>query len=156
MPLTLPLSIYSLTAQKTSSISEILLGLRDKYEAHHKLSISDEAIRASVELSRRYLPDRFLPDKAIDLMDEACARVRMECETCSPEVKELEERLASVRREKAEAISGQDYEAAASLRDVEEDFSAQLQAARKRWAEERTDELIAVKLMEFDFLKIIQ
>ena len=123
---------------------EILMGLRDKYEAHHKLAVTDEAVGAAVELSRRYLPDRFLPDKAIDLMDEACARVRMECETCSPEVKELEERLASVRREKEEAISGQDYEAAANLRDVEEDFAAQLQAARKRWAEERTDELIAV------------
>ena len=123
---------------------EILLGLRDKYEAHHKLAVSGEAIRASVELSRRYLPDRFLPDKAIDLMDEACARVRMECETRSPDLKELEARLDAVRREKEEAIAGQDYEAAARLRDVEEDFVSQLQSARKRWSDGRTDELISV------------
>ena len=123
---------------------EILLGLRDKYEAHHKLAVSDGAVAAAVELSRRYMPDRFLPDKAIDLMDEACARVRMECETRSPDVKELEERLAAVSREKEEAIAGQDFEAAARLRDVEEDFAGQLRAARKRWAEERTDELISV------------
>ena len=123
---------------------EILLGLRDKYEAHHKLAVSGEAIRASVELSRRYLPDRFLPDKAIDLMDEACARVRMECETRSPDLKELEARLDTVRREKEEAIAGQDYEAAARLRDVEEDFVAQLQSARKRWSDDRTDELVSV------------
>ncbi len=123
---------------------EILLGLRDKYEAHHKLAVSDGAIRASVELSRRYLPDRFLPDKAIDLMDEACARVRMECETRSPDLKELEARLDAVRREKEEAISGQDYETAARLRDVEEDFEVQLQSARKRWSDDRTDQLISV------------
>ena len=123
---------------------EILLGLRDKYEAHHRLSVSDEAVTAAVELSRRYLPDRFLPDKAIDLMDEACARVRMECETRSPELKALEERLAAARREKEEAIAGQDFEAAARLRDVEEDFDEQLQAARKCWNDHRTDELVAV------------
>ncbi len=123
---------------------EILRGLRDKYEAHHKLAVSDEAIQASVELSRRYLPDRFLPDKAIDLMDEACARVRMECETRSPDLKELEDRLDTVRREKEEAIAGQDYEAAARLRDVEEDFAAQLRSARKRWTDDRTDALVSV------------
>ena len=123
---------------------EILLGLRDKYEAHHKLSISDEAIRASVELSRRYLPDRYLPDKAIDLMDEACSRVRMECEQRTPELKELEERLAQVRREKEEAIAGEDFETAARLRDVEEDFARQLRAERKRWTDGRTDDLVSV------------
>ncbi len=123
---------------------EILTGLRDKYEAHHKLAISDGAIQAAVELSRRYLPDRYLPDKAIDLMDEACSRVRMECETRTPDLKALEERLASVCREKEEAIAGQDYEAAAQLRDVEEDFTEQVEDARRRWAEDRTDALISV------------
>ena len=123
---------------------EILLGLRDKYEAHHKLSITDEAIRSSVELSRRYLPDRFLPDKAIDLMDEACSRVRMECETRTPDLKRLEERLEAVRREKAEAIAGEDFEAAARLRDVEEDFARQLREERARWVNGRTDDLISV------------
>ncbi len=123
---------------------EILRGLRDKYEAHHKLSITDEALRASVELSSRYLPDRFLPDKAIDLMDEACSRVRMECEIRTPDLKELEERLERVRREKAEAIAGQDYEGAAKLRDVEEDFAKQLQEEKARWVNGRTDDLVAV------------
>ncbi len=123
---------------------EILLGLRDKYEAHHKLAITDEAIRASVDLGRRYLPDRFLPDKAIDLMDEACSRVRMECETRTPDLKELEERLERVRREKAEAIAGEDFERAAKLRDVEEDFARQLREEKARWINGRTDDLIAV------------
>ena len=123
---------------------EILLGLRDKYEAHHGLAISDEAVRSCVELSRRYLPDRFLPDKAIDLMDEACSRVRMECETRTPDLKRLEERLKAVRREKAEAIAGEDFEAAARLRDVEEDFARQLREERARWVSGRTDDLIAV------------
>lgn len=123
---------------------EILTGLRDKYEAHHKLSISEEAIRAAVALSRRYLPDRFLPDKAIDLMDEACSRVRMECETRTPDLKQLEERLASVRREKAEAITGEDFERAAQLRDVEDDFDRQLREERSRWVSDRTDDLVEV------------
>ena len=123
---------------------EILLGLRDKYEAHHGLAISDEAVRSCVELSRRYLPDRFLPDKAIDLMDEACSRVRMECETRTPDLKRLEERLEAVRREKAEAIAGEDFEAAARLRDVEEDFARQLREERARWVSGRTDDLISV------------
>ena len=123
---------------------EILLGLRDKYEAHHKLAVSDEAVRACVELGRRYLPDRFLPDKAIDLMDEACSRVRMECEQRTPDLKALEERLAQVRREKAEAIAGEDFEAAARLRDVEDDFARQLREERARWSDGRTDDLVSV------------
>ena len=123
---------------------EILLGLRDKYEAHHKLAITDEAVEAAVRMSQRYLPDRYLPDKAIDLMDEACSRVRMECETWTPDLKELEERLEIVRKEKAEAIAGEDFEKAAQLRDVEEDFSRQLQAEKTRWSNGRTDDLIAV------------
>ena len=123
---------------------EILLGLRDKYEAHHKLAIGDEAIRAAVELGRRYLPDRFLPDKAIDLVDEACSRVRMECETRTPDLKALEDRLEQVRREKAEAIAGEDFERAASLRDVEEDFARQLREEKARWMNGRTGDLVEV------------
>ena len=124
--------------------ADILRGLRDKYEAHHKLAITDEAIQAAVDLSRRYLPDRFLPDKAIDLMDEACSRVRMDSETRTPDLKELEERLEQVRREKAEAIAGEDFERAAQLRDVEDSFSRQLQEERRRWQNGQTDALIAV------------
>ena len=128
----------------TESAVEILMGLRDKYEAHHKLAITDEAIEAAVNMSRRYLPDRFLPDKAIDLMDEACSRVRMECETRTPDLKQLEERLEQVRHEKAEAIAGEDFEKAAHLRDVEEDFTRQLRDEKTRWSNGRTDDLIAV------------
>ena len=123
---------------------EILKGLRDRYEAHHKLAVTDEAVRACVELSVRYVPDRFLPDKAIDLMDEACSRVKMECGTRTPGLKNLEERLEQVRREKAEAIAGEDFELAAKLRDVEEDFARQLGEERSRWQRGQVDDLVAV------------
>ncbi len=123
---------------------EILQGLRDKYEAHHKLSITDEAIRAAVDLSLRYVPDRFLPDKAIDLMDEACSRVRMDCETRTPDLKHLEERMEQARREKAEAVAGEDFERAARLRDVEENFTQQLAEERERWRRGLVDDLVAV------------
>lgn len=98
---------------------EILRGLRDKYEAHHKLKISDEAIDAAVKLSVRYIGDRFLPDKAIDLIDEAAAKLRIDGFTPSGEVRELEEQLKKTTAEKEEAILGEDYEKAASLRDDE-------------------------------------
>ena len=123
---------------------EILLGLRDKYEAHHRLTITDEAIRAAVELGRRYLTGRFLPDKAIDLMDEACSRVRMESGERTPDLKQLEERLSQVRQEKAEAIAGEDFEAAARLRDAEESFARQLKEEQSRWQDGLTDYLVAV------------
>ena len=132
-------------AEPTPEVAvEILTGLRDKYEAHHRLSITDEAIHAAVDLSRQYLPDRFLPDKAIDLVDEACSRVRMESESRTPDLKQLEERLDQIRREKAEAIAGEDFEAAAKLRDVEDDFSQQLLEEKARWRTGLTDDLIAV------------
>ena len=82
---------------------EILKGLRDKYEAHHRLTITDEALEAAVALSRRYINDRFLPDKAIDLMDEAASQVRMAAESASPDLKDLEEKIAALHREKEEA-----------------------------------------------------
>ena len=99
---------------------EILKGLRDKYEAHHKLTITDEALEAAVSLSRRYINDRFLPDKAIDLMDEAASQVRMSAESTSPDLKSLEEKINALHREKADAIAAQDYEKAAQLRDLEQ------------------------------------
>ena len=110
----------------------ILRGVRDKYEAHHHLSITDEALMAAVDLSGRYIHDRRLPDKAIDLMDEAASRVRMEGESASPELTALEEKVAAVRQEKAEAVAHQDYETAARLRDIEENFEAQRQTERSR------------------------
>ena len=123
---------------------EILTGLRDKYEAHHKLTITDGAIRAAVDLSRRYLADRFLPDKAIDLMDEACSRVRLESGGQAPDLQELEQRLDRVRREKAEAAAGEQFEQAAKLRDAEESFAQQLEEARRQWQQSRSGGLAAV------------
>ena len=111
----------------------ILKGLRDKYEAHHKLTITDEAIEAAVHLSHRYINDRFLPDKAIDLMDEAASKVRMAAESASPDLKSLEEKIATLRREKAEAIAAQDYEKAAQLRDIEQNYTEQVEIERENW-----------------------
>ena len=112
---------------------EILKGLREKYEAHHKLTITDEAIEAAVRLSVRYINDRFLPDKAIDLMDEAASRVRMDAESASPELKSLEEKLAALRKEKTEVIAKQDYEKAAQLRDIEQNYVQQVEIEREHW-----------------------
>ena len=111
----------------------ILKGLRDRYEAHHRLSITDDALEAAVTLSRRYLPDRFLPDKAIDLMDEAASRVRMERQASPPDLKDLEEKVDRAQREKEEAIRGQDFEKAAMLRDAERDFRTELDRERALW-----------------------
>ena len=112
---------------------EILKGLRDKYEAHHKLTITDEALEAAVQLSKRYIGDRFLPDKAIDLMDEAASQVRMDAESSSPDLKALEEKISTLHREKAEAIAGQDYEKAAQLRDIEKNYQDQVDIERENW-----------------------
>ena len=112
---------------------EILKGLRDKYEAHHKLQITDEALEAAVKLSARYINDRFLPDKAIDLMDEAASRVRMEEGGVSPDLKAIEEKLATLRREKEEAITAQDFEKAAQLRDIEKNYQEQMDIERDKW-----------------------
>ena len=112
---------------------EILKGLRDKYEAHHKLTITDEALEAAVQLSKRYIGDRFLPDKAIDLMDEAASQVRMDAESSSPDLKALEEKISTLHREKAEAIAAQDYEKAAQLRDIEKNYQDQVDIERENW-----------------------
>ena len=112
---------------------EILKGLRDKYEAHHKLTITDEAIDAAVALSSRYINDRFLPDKAIDLMDEAASRVRMDAESASPDLKALEEKIAALHREKEEAVTAQDFEKAAQPRDIEKNYEEQVDIERENW-----------------------
>ncbi len=109
---------------------EILMGLRDKYEAHHKLKISDEAIDAAVKLSVRYIGDRYLPDKAIDLIDEAASKMRIKAFTSSPEVKELESRLKKITAEKEEAILGENFEEAAALRDKEKHLKEELEFTR--------------------------
>ena len=117
----------------TEDTLAILKGLRDKYEAHHKLTITDEALEAAVTLSRRYINDRFLPDKAIDLMDEAASQVRMKAESASPDLKSLEEKIAALHREKSEAITAQDYEKAAQLRDIEKNYTDQVEIERDNW-----------------------
>lgn len=111
---------------------EILKGLRARYEAHHKLTIGDEAVQAAVTMSRRYINDRYLPDKAIDLIDEAASRVRMENYTMPPDLKAMESRLKSMKAEKDAAVQAQDFEKAARLRDVENGLRAQLEQERKR------------------------
>jgi len=111
----------------------ILQGLRDRYEAHHKLSITDEALQAAVDLSLRYLHDRRLPDKAIDLIDEAASRVRIEQLSAPPDLRVLEEKVERARREKEEAIRNQDFEKAAQLRDAEGDFRNELETQQMKW-----------------------
>ncbi len=111
---------------------EILKGLREKYEQHHKLQLTDEALEAAVSLSARYISDRFLPDKAIDLMDEAASRVRMEEEEISPELKSLEEKIAALAKDKEAAIARQDFETAAQLRDIESNYQDQVEQEREK------------------------
>ncbi len=116
----------------------ILTGLRPKYEAHHKMKITDEALKAAIELSERYIPDRFLPDKALDLIDEAGASLRISCMTAPPDLKDMEGELASVAREKEEAIKAQEFERAARLRDTESEIREAYRQARSAW-ESRPD-----------------
>ncbi len=111
----------------------ILEGLRPRYEQHHRLTIGDDALDAAIALSVRYLPDRFLPDKAIDLMDEAAARVKMEGQATPEGLKYLEERAEAAAREKENAILGQKFEEAAVLRDAERDFRRELEKKLGRW-----------------------
>ena len=107
---------------------EILKGLRDRYEAHHKVTITDAALVAAANLADRYVNDRFLPDKAIDLIDEAGARLRIRRLTAPPELKAADERIEDVRRRKEEAIDSQDFEKAAALRDEEQTLRAERDA----------------------------
>ncbi|WP_432563159.1 ATP-dependent Clp protease ATP-binding subunit [Kineococcus sp. SYSU DK003] len=112
---------------------EILKGLRDRYEAHHRVSITDSALVAAATLADRYVNDRYLPDKAIDLIDEAGARLRIRRMTAPPDLREFDERIADVRREKESAIDAQDFEKAASLRDKEKKLLAQKGEREKQW-----------------------
>lgn len=120
--------------------TEILKGLRDRYEAHHKVKITDEAINAAVKLSARYVSDRFLPDKAIDLIDEAASRVRLRSFTTPDEIKELEQKLDEVTKEKSAAVDAQDFEGAAALRDREKELMSEITVSRTRWKEENSRE----------------
>ena len=123
---------------------EILKGLRDRYEAHHRVIITDAAIQAAAELADRYISDRFLPDKAIDLVDEAGARLRIRRMTAPPELRELDEKIAEVRRNKEAAIDDQDFEKAASLRDEESTLSEERKAKEEAWKGGESDEIAEV------------
>jgi ATP-dependent Clp protease ATP-binding subunit ClpC len=119
---------------------QILKGLRDRYEAHHRVTITDEAIDAAVQLSDRYISDRFLPDKAIDLIDEAASKVRLRSYTAPPNLKELEQRLEVVRKEKDAAVQSQEFEKAASLRDSEQKLREELELTKNEWKEKQGQE----------------
>ena len=114
---------------------QILQGLRDKYEAHHKVKITDEALKAAVKLSSRYITDRYLPDKAIDLIDEAASKVRLSAYTAPDGVKDLEAKVKEIELEKSAAISSQDFEKAAKLRDEEKEINQKLTDLREKWHE---------------------
>src|SRR5690625_3336359 len=124
---------------------QILEGLRDRYEAHHRVTITDEAIEAAAELSNRYITDRFLPDKAIDLIDEAGSRVRLQSYTIPPNIKELEEKLEEIRKEKDSAVLSQEFEKAASFRDKEQRIREEVERTKNKWKEKQGQENSEVK-----------
>jgi ATP-dependent Clp protease ATP-binding subunit ClpC len=123
---------------------QILMGLRDKYEAHHGVKITDDAIVQAVKLADRYMNDRFFPDKAIDVIDESCARARLTTSTVPSEIHEVEKRLDDVEKEKESAIKGQEYEKAARLRDKERDLRARRNELKKSWSESKLDQMVQV------------
>ncbi|MDO4739046.1 MAG: ATP-dependent Clp protease ATP-binding subunit [Eubacteriales bacterium] len=131
----------------------ILLGLRDRYEAHHKVRITDEAIHAAVTLSDRYISDRFLPDKAIDLVDEAASRVRIKAFTAPPDMKEQQARLEDLNKETEEAVAHEDFEKAARLRDAKKRLQNDMLQTRTDW-EKRRDEKVEL-VTEEDIAKIV-
>ena len=142
---------------------EILKGLRDKYEAHHKVKITDEAIEAAVKMSVRYIGDRFLPDKAIDLIDEAASKVRLRAYTPSEEMRELEDKIRHIAEEKNTAVNSQDFEKAASLRDEEKEAQTQLAKLKNDRQKETTetngevtpDEIAAI-VSEWTHIPVVQ
>jgi ATP-dependent Clp protease ATP-binding subunit ClpC len=129
-----PITVGEPTVEETI---EILKGLRDKYEAHHKVRITDQSIEAAAKLSDRYISDRFLPDKAIDLVDEAASRVRLQSATAPEDLKELERQLEEIRQEKQAAVSEQDFEKAARMRDAEHETRDKLQKLQEQWDKEK-------------------
>jgi ATP-dependent Clp protease ATP-binding subunit ClpC len=132
---------------------QILKGLRDKYEAHHRVKILDESIEAAVKMSERYITGRFLPDKAIDLIDEAASRARLSVTTLPKDLKKLEGEIEAFRREKEEAIKGQDFEKAAKLRDEERKAKEELVRIKKSWKESKSE--VEVQVTEDDIATIV-
>ena len=137
--------------------------MRDSYEAHHKVRITNEAIEAAVNLSSRYIADRYLPDKAIDLIDEGASKVKLKGLTSPPDIKSLEELIDKLEQEKASAINEQDFERAAKLRDEQKNVQSQLDTAKKEWYESRenrngevTPEVIAEIVSEWTGIPVVQ
>ncbi|MDO5025382.1 MAG: ATP-dependent Clp protease ATP-binding subunit [Trueperella sp.] len=136
-----PIQVEQPTVKETIAILE---GLRDRYEAFHRVTITDDALESAATLADRYINDRFLPDKAIDLIDEAGARLAIRKMTAPPELRELDEKIADVRREKEAAIDGQDFEKAAALRDTEQQLANERSEKEKAWKEGDLDEISVV------------
>lgn len=134
---------------------EILRGLRERYELHHNLTITDEALSAAAVLSERYIADRFLPDKAIDLIDEASSFVRLKINTLPPEGKELEKKLTQVRRDKEQAVRDQSFEKAANLRDVESELTNQIDEMRRQVREKTASEGVSLVVNEADIATVV-
>ncbi|MGI1806734.1 ATP-dependent protease ATP-binding subunit ClpC [Exiguobacterium sp. TDN 0502] len=128
----------------TDEATQILFGLRDRYEAHHRVTITDEAIQEAVTLSDRYISDRFLPDKAIDLIDEAASKVRLRSYTAPPNLKEVEAKLEGIRKDKDEAVQSQEFEKAASLRDTEQKLRDELERLKEEWQNKQGNEKLEV------------
>src|SRR5690606_25586662 len=129
-----PIIVEEPTVEETIKILE---GLRDRYEAHHRVKITDEALRAAAVLSDRYVTDRFLPDKAIDLIDEAGSKIRLQALVAPPHLKELEQQIEETRMEKEAAIKNEEFEKAANLRDKEQKMREQLERERAEWKSNR-------------------
>ncbi len=134
---------------------EILRGLRDRYEAHHKVTITDEALVAAAKLSDRYISDRFLPDKAVDLIDEASSRVRLQATLPPPEVREIDEQIRRVKIEKEAVVKSQEFEKAAAIRDREEKLRLERQRLEQEWIEKKALSDRTIKVTEDDIAYIV-
>ncbi len=145
-----PITVGEPTVEETVAI---LKGIRDKYEAHHAVAITDGALEAAAKLSARYITDRFLPDKAIDLVDEAASRMKLQTVTAPAELREMEERLSQIGREKEEAVRGQDFEKAATLRDEENRVAEELKSLKSVWEQETQN--AARKVTEEEIAEVV-
>ncbi len=146
-------SPVTVTEPSSEDTLKILEGIKDKYEAHHNVKITEEAMKAAVDLSVRYINDRFLPDKAIDLIDEAASKVRMRAYTVPDSLKKLEEEISAISKEKEEAVRSQDFEKAATLRDKEHETKDKLEKEKQKWESKNSKEIIT--LTEEDIAEVI-
>ena len=146
-------SPVTVTEPSSEDTLKILEGIKDKYEAHHNVKITEKAMKAAVDLSVRYINDRFLPDKAIDLIDEAASKVRMRAYTVPDSLKKLEEEISAISKEKEEAVRSQDFEKAATLRDKEHEAKDKLEKEKQKWESKNSKEVIT--LTEEDIAEVI-